>query len=122
MEITFSKQERRVTVTIMQVAGKVDSSNYQDFTKSAIDAVARDAHYLLIDLSACEYMSSAGIRSLNEIYIFFKKSFPHDEVGQRAHRMKLLGPTEKLMNVFSISGVDAFFEIYGDLETAVASF
>jgi len=122
MEITFSKQERRVPVTIMKVAGKVDSSNYQEFTDKAMQAVARDGFYLLIDLSECEYMSSAGLRSLNEIFMFFKKSFPKDEASRLSSRMKLLNPQSKVLDTLKLTGVDVFFEIHTDMETAIASF
>jgi anti-anti-sigma factor len=121
MEITISQQTSRVPVTIITVQGSVDSSNYQEFTNAARTSVEAGAHYLLVDLSRCDYMSSAGIRSLNEIFLLFRKSHP-DEGGARSQHIKLFNPSPKLMEVFSISGVDAFFEIHSNFETAIASF
>ena len=121
MEITISQKEARVQVTVMQVQGKVDSSTYQEFTTAARKVILEGAQYLLLDLSNCEYMSSAGIRSLNEMYLLFRKNFPAEQ-GTRSERLKLFNPSDKLREVFSISGVDAFFEIHADKETAIASF
>lgn len=121
MQITISQKNARVPVTVMQVQGKVDSATYQEFTTAARKAILDGAQYLLVDLSACEYMSSAGIRSLNEIFLLFRKNFP-DEQNTRSQHMKLFNPTDKVREVFSISGVDAFFEIHDNFETAAASF
>lgn len=121
MEITISQKTARVSVTVMQVQGSVDSSNYQDFTSAARKAILEGAQYLLVDLSACDYMSSAGIRSLNEIFLLFRKNFA-DEQGGRSQHLKLLNPSDRLREVFSISGVETFFEIHADIETAIASF
>jgi anti-anti-sigma factor len=124
MEITISKKQARVPVTIMQVRGKIDSSNYQDFAEAARKVVAEGTEYLLLDLADCEYMSSAGIRSLSEIYLIFGKSFPREgrKRVSRSEHLKLFNPSEKIKEILSISGVDAFFEIHANLETALASF
>jgi len=121
IEITISQIESRVPITVMEVKGSVDSSNYQDLTSAAHTAIEAGAKYLLLDLSNCEYLSSAGIRSINEIFLLFRKKYP-DEQGQRSQRVKLFNPTSKVREVFTISGVDAFFEIHANFETAIASF
>ena len=121
MQITISQKKARVPITVMQVQGKVDSATYQEFTAAARQAVLEGAQYLLVDLSACEYMSSAGIRSLNEIFLLFRKSFA-DEKDARSQHLKLLNPNDELREVLAISGVDAFFEIHNNFETAAASF
>ncbi|MEW5941408.1 MAG: STAS domain-containing protein [Chloroflexota bacterium] len=122
MEITFSKKAARVPVTVARVRGRIDSSNYHDFSAAARKIVASGAQYLLLDLAGCEYMSSSGIRSLNELCLQFRSAYPDDAGSTRSRRLKLLNPSDKLAGIFSIAGVDAFFEIYSDLETAVASF
>lgn len=121
MEITISQKQARVAVTVLQVQGSVDSSNYQEFIAAARKAVLDGAEYLLIDLAACDYMSSAGIRSINEIFILFRKNFT-DEIGSRSKHIKLYGANRRLNELLAISGVDDFFEIHTNLETAVASF
>jgi len=124
MEIITSQKQSRVKVTIMKITGKVDSSTYQEFSEAIKQSVARGTHYLLLDLEACEYMSSAGIRSLNEAYLLFKKSYPipGEEKITKSPWIKLLNPSAKIASVLAISGVDAVFETHTDLLAAVASF
>ena len=108
----------------MRVAGKVDSSSYQEFSAAVNKSIADGTKHILLDFSACDYMSSAGIRALNEIYRLLRKKFPSEVLATGSHsvHVKLLNPSEKIIDVLKISGVDAFFEIHNDLETAVASF
>ena len=124
MEIAISQTQARVPVTILQVQGKIDSTNYQEFGAAAQQVMEAGAEYLLIDLSYCGYISSAGIRSLNEIFLKFRKSHPDEsrEKDSRSQHVKLLKPSEKISDVLAISGVDAFFEIHTDLAAALASF
>lgn len=124
MEITISQKQSRVLVTVMRVAGSIDSSNYQEFSAAINQTVATGTHYLLLDLSACGYMSSAGIRSLNEAYLLFRKTYPVPNLEKTAISpwIKLLNPSAKIAEVLAMSGVDSFFATYTDLDTAVASF
>lgn len=110
----------RVPVTVLHVQGMVDSATYQDFTTYMKNAIAGGAEYLLLDLAGVSYMSSAGIRSLNEMSLFLKGKFA--DQGKVSSRLKLLNPTERVLDTFKISGVNVFFEIYASLESAVASF
>jgi anti-anti-sigma factor len=122
MEISFSRKQSRVPVTVMQVRGKVDAANHQRFLEEAREAIRGGARYLLVDLSACDYMSSAGLRALNDLLLLFRQSHPADETGTRSARIKLVNLSEKLAEIFSVAGMDAFFEIHTEFETAVASF
>lgn len=121
MEITISQKNSRVDVTVLEVQGSVDSSNYQALTDAARSAIEDGAQYLLFDLSRCEYMSSAGIRSINEIFLLFRKKYP-TENAQRSQHIKLFNPSDKLRSILVIAGVEAFFEIHSNFETAIASF
>lgn len=113
MDITTSKMQGRVAVTILQVRGQVDSSTYQDFSA---------AEGLLLDLAQVDYMSSAGIRSLNKISLLLRKKFPQERQSPRSSHLKLLNPQDRVFDVLKLSGVDAFFETHINLEKAVASF
>ena len=80
MEITTSQIQGRVPVTVLRVQGTVDSSTFQDFTNIMRTAIDGGAEFLLLDLTEVPFMSSAGIRSLNEISMFLRKKFPQ-EIG-----------------------------------------
>jgi len=124
MEITTSQLKGRVPVTVFHVQGVVDSSTYQEFNERLRQAVEGGAEYLLLDLAGVFFMSSAGIRSLNEISLYLRKKFPQETAskGKRSRHLKLLNPRERVLDVLKMSGVGMFFEIHADLEKAVASF
>jgi anti-anti-sigma regulatory factor len=60
MQINFSKQESRVPVTVMQLKGNLDASNYTEVIARAQDAYDEGARNLLIDLSKVPYVSMQG--------------------------------------------------------------
>jgi anti-anti-sigma factor len=124
MEITTSQLQGRVPVTVFHVQGVVDSSTYQEFTERMRQAVENGAEYLLLDLAEVYFMSSAGIRSLNEISLYLRKKFPQEKAGKgsRSKHLKLLNPRERVLDVLKMSGVGMFFETHSNLEKAVASF
>ncbi|MBI5932850.1 MAG: STAS domain-containing protein [Chloroflexi bacterium] len=122
MEITTSQKQGRVPVAVFHVQGVVDSASYQEFSRRVRAQVEAGAEYLLLDLADVSYMSSAGIRSLNELALLMRGKFAHDEKSKMSNRVKLLSPQERVLDVLKISGVDLVFEIHANLEAAVASF
>jgi anti-anti-sigma factor len=124
MEITTSQLQGRVPVTVFHVRGTVDSSTFQDFTNTMRAAIEGGAEFLLIDLAEVSYMSSAGIRSLNDISLILQKKYPQEngDKNMRSNHLRLLNPTDRVFDTLKISGVDAFFETYTNLEKAIASF
>jgi anti-anti-sigma factor len=111
-------------VTVLQVSGTVDSSTFQDFTNAMRSAIEGGAEFLLLDLEGVPFMSSAGIRSLNEVALLLRKKFPQEKLGwtPKSSRIKLLKPSVRVEDVLKISGVDSTLEIFDDLEKAIASF
>ncbi len=122
MDITTSKMQGRVAVTVLHVRGQVDSSTYQEFSAAMRNAIEGGAEHLLLDLAQVAYMSSAGIRSLNEISLLLRRKFPQEGQSPRSGHLKLFNPTDRVFDVLKMSGVDAFFETHTNLEKAVASF
>ena len=136
MQISFSKQESRVPVTIMKLAGNLDASNYADVIAEAQSAYDDGARYLLIDLSGVPYVSSAGLMSLHSVSLIFANfSVKSKESSRPAFRainaqnekvvrqhVKLLNPQIAVEEVLDVVGLKQFLDIYTDLETAVQSF
>jgi anti-anti-sigma factor len=125
MEITISQKQGRVPVTVFHVTGVIDSSSHQGLTDRLRKAIEEDGvEYLLIDLAEVPFISSAGIRSLNEISLLLDRKFPREKIGKVAHssHLKLLDPQKSVSDTLQLSGVDMFFETHTDLERAVASF
>ena len=122
MEITTSQKQGRIPVAVFHVQGVVDSASYQEFSSRVREQVEAGAEYLLLDLAGVSYMSSAGIRSLNELALLMRGKFAQDEKSKMSNRVKLLSLQERVLDVLKISGIDLVFEIHTNLETAVASF
>ena len=136
MQISFSKQEGRVPVTIMQLIGNLDASNYTDVIAQAQTVYDEGARDLLIDLSKVPYVSSAGLMSLHSVaLIFVGQSMKSKESGRPTFRsinaqnektvrlhVKLLSPQPDVEQVLETVGLTQFLDIFTDLETAAQSF
>ena len=136
MQISFSKHEGNVPVTVMQLAGDIDASSYTDVINKAQEAYDDGARDLLIDLSKVPYVSSAGLMSLHTVVkIFAGHSVQPKDGGRpyfrainkdqdepmRAH-VKLLSPQPAVEQVLEMVGLKLFFDIHTDLETALKSY
>jgi anti-anti-sigma factor len=122
MEITTSQMQGRVPVAVFQIQGVIDSATYQEFSRRVREQAEAGAEFFLLDIAEVSYMSSAGIRSLNELALLLRGKFPQDEKTKMSKRVKLLSPQERVLDVLKLSGVDSVFEIHANLETALASF
>ncbi len=131
MKITIAREEGRVPVTILHVEGSVDASSYEELQSKAQEAIASGEHHLLIDLAQVPYMSSAGIRALNQIFKLLQPDSAESkqamEQGLRdgtfkSPHLKLLNPTQHVLRVLQMAGLDMFIEIHHNLRDAVASF
>jgi anti-anti-sigma regulatory factor len=135
MQITFSKHEGRVPVSVMKLAGNLDSSNYATVIATAQEAYDEGARNLLVDLSEVPYVSSAGLMSLHTVALVFAGYSMKNGAGRHAFRsintenakvvcqhMKLLSPQPAVEEVLDTVGLKQFLDIYADLETAVRSF
>jgi anti-anti-sigma factor len=136
MSITIDQAQGKVPVTILGVQGDLDASNYQDVIDSATQAYQAGARDILIDMSDVTFMSSSGIVALHSIALLVRgKELPDPEYGWEAFRtldrdrdsgiqehVKLLNPQPQVERSLELTGLKQFFEIYTDLDTALASF
>lgn len=136
MNITLSQQQGRVPVTVIHLDGKLDSNSFQrliDEAKKVYDGGARD---LVLDMTKLTYISSAGIVSLHSVAKLFRgEEMPDPEKGWGAIRsaekerdsgvqvhVKMCGVPPEVRSVLDVVGFSSFFEIFTDLQSAVASF
>jgi anti-anti-sigma regulatory factor len=136
MQISFSKLEGRVPVTLMKLVGNLDASNYTEVISKAQASYDEGARSLLLDLSEVPYVSSAGLMSLHSTALIFGGySMKAKESGRPAFRsvnaqnekvvrqhVKLLSPQPAVEQVLDVVGLKQFLDIYTDLDTAVKSF
>jgi len=136
MIITTTQKQGRSPVTVLQLAGKLDGSNYMQLIDEAKKAYLNGVRDLLIDLSQLTYLSSAGIAAIHQTALIFRGLPVADEGsswaayhaidrdrdnGFQSH-VKLLSPQPSVIEILDITGFGSLFEIHTDLEAAVESF
>ncbi|MEV4456954.1 STAS domain-containing protein [Microbispora sp. NPDC049633] len=86
--LTLAPSRRSDGTPVLTVSGEIDMSNAGELEAALTDAAGDDGHALLVDLSAVEYLDSAGLTVL----------FAH------APRIELVA-NELLAPVLTISGL-----------------
>ena len=132
MEIIVSNEQGRLPVTVFRIKGDIDMATSEQLRAQARQAFEAGTRNLLIDLAGAPYMSSAGIRALNDIFGLLRgdSAAESDEAMRKglaagtfkSPHLKLLNPTRSVLQVLSMTGVDMFLEIHHNLKDAIASF
>lgn len=136
MNITVSKAQGNVPVTVIALDGQLDGQTYQDLINKAKDLFDAGSRDFLIDMSDLDYISSAGLVALHSVSLLVKgEAMPDTEQGWSAYRsvgrgseagmqthIKLLNPREEIKSVLDMVGFGNVFQIFTDLDEAVKSF
>lgn len=132
MDITVSQEQARVPVTVLRVKGDISAATYEQLIAQARKAHENGARDILVDLADVPYMSSSGIRALNDIFNMLRTSSPaeSDEAMRKgiaagtfkSPHLKLLNPSKRVSEVLKMAGLDMFLEIHHDFKQAIASF
>lgn len=104
------------SVVLVEVNGRIDSMNANQLGEAldqAIDYRPSTPVQVVLDLSAVDYMSSAGLR---EIVSSLKKA------KRVQGDLRIAQPSERVREVMEMAGLDTIFQIYGSLEEAVNSY
>jgi len=134
LEVEFTKG--KVPVTILSLQGDLDASNFESVIARANDLYNEGTRHLLLDLSDLRFMSSSGLVAMHSIALLMRGADPHDlQEGWNAFHaidrdrqrgtqpyVKILNPQPKVASTLKMTGLDQFFEIYQDRQTAIASF
>jgi anti-anti-sigma factor len=102
----------RQQVTVVEAAGRIDSSNASELGQALTGVINRGRVHLVLDLAKVDYMSSAGLR---ELVAALKRL-------QGKGDLRLAEPSERVLEVLEIAGLDSIFKIYATPNEAVASF
>ena len=134
MEITVSKKNGRVPVTIMHIDGNIDTATSKVFEAKAEELIKGGARYILIDLARCPFVSSASLRALHVVFKELNAIHPDATLKEseitkgvrdgtyKSPYLKLANVSNETKTVFKISGFDMFLETYDDIDKAVAAF
>lgn len=97
-------------VTVVALAGQLDSRAAPDFEKALLKLLADKKHEILLDLTALEYVASAGLR----VFVMVGKRLQAD-----GGRLALCALNESVMKVFEISGFVPLFPILPNRREAI---
>ncbi|HSR20995.1 MAG TPA: STAS domain-containing protein [Anaerolineales bacterium] len=136
MEISVSTQQGKVPVTVVQPHGDIDASNYSQLVSRVEELVKGGAQDFVLDLSEVSFMSSAGLAGLHTLAMLLRgekpaesesgwavlKSMDRSRASGIQKHIKLLSPQAGVAETFDKAGFTLFFEIFTDLQEAVASF
>jgi anti-sigma B factor antagonist len=106
MKVTVTDHEE---ITVVEVTGDIDSKTAPEFERNAKLATEK-SQKIAIDLTAVEFMSSAGLRVLLMVYRNIK--------GQNG-KVVLVGVSEDIQDVMSTTGFINFFSIVEKLDEAL---
>ena len=110
MKIQTSELKR---VTLFEISGRVDSTNAVELGTVFNTAIDAGRAQIVVDLSAVEYMSSAGLR---ELVSALKK------VKRGTGDLRLAAPSARVQEVLELAGLDSVFQIFQNQVEAVGSF
>ena len=134
MEIKVFTENGRIPVTVMHVDGNIDSSTYDAFQSKAEEAIKTGARHILVDLAHTKFVSSAGLRALNNLFNQLRELDSESMMSEeelkngiragtyKSPHLKLLNLSDSTRTAFEMAGFDMFIETYNDLKTAVDSF
>jgi anti-anti-sigma regulatory factor len=136
MNITISKNEKPVPVTILHLEGKLDGANFENLIEEAQQIYADGARDLVLDLSKLSFISSAGLAAIHQVALLFRgealpgqdqgwaafHAIDRDRGGATQQHVKLFSPSEPVRQVLDLTGFGTLFESYTDLQQALASF
>ena len=132
-EISLSQVKGRKPVTVMALRGDLDAYGADLFDSQAREVVAAGAKDVLLEMSEVPFMSSAGIRSIHNLFYQLHpkeseeyKRILNEGVRQgtyKAPHMKLLNPRSNVRRALEMTGLDLYMAILnGDQMEAVNTF
>jgi anti-sigma B factor antagonist len=109
MNVNISKENK---TTLVEVSGRIDSTNASQLGEALMGEINAGSTQLVVDLASVDYMSSAGLR---EIVSALKKVRGKGD-------LRLARPSERVMEVLEMAGLDSIFQIFPDQSLALSSY
>lgn len=110
MNVNISSREE---VTLVEVNGRVDSMTANDLGSALSGTIDGGHTQIVLDLAGVDYMSSAGLR---EIVSALKK------VKKMSGDVRIAQPSERVLEVLEMAGLDTIIQIYSTQNEAVGSY
>ncbi len=98
-------------VTVASLSGKLDSASAGDVQDAILDTIVSGMK-LVFDMSACSFVSSAGLRVL---LIFAKR------VKSENASAAIASVSDEILEVMEMTGFDDMFDTYATVDEAVSA-
>ncbi len=131
--LIITVDQTQAPLTILRLEGRIDGFTYETLLERATNAYRTGTQDLILEVSRVHLISSAGLVALHQI----TRMMCHDPVGDlegwaALHEMAnetgncrrhvaLVNPQPDVSRVLEIAGMQDQFEIYPDLQSAIAS-
>lgn len=134
MEMKVFTENGRVPITVIHVDGNIDSGTYEQFQSKASELMKDGARHILVDLTHTKFVSSAGLRALNDIFNQLRAYDPSSNLSDeeikkginagtyKSPHLKLLNLSPEARVAFETAGFDMFIATFTDKAAAIASF
>lgn len=99
-------------VELVRISGRIDSSNAAEFDR-VLKEVASRKQNVVLEMSGVDYISSAGLRAMVALLRECKK-----QKGD----VVLAKPSERVVEVLALAGLDTLFQVQSSETAAVGSF
>jgi anti-sigma B factor antagonist len=99
-------------IVIISIEGSIDSKTAGDLQSQIMEKVS-ETNNVLLDLTKVDYVSSAGLRVLLMIY---------RQIKSKNGKVILVGVSEEIRDVMSMTGFINFFEIADNIDNALKIF
>jgi anti-sigma B factor antagonist len=110
-DVSFSDHER---VVVARLTGEIDLSNADGIERAIAEATPNHALALVLDVSALDYLDSAGIHLIYKL---------REHLRARGQALRLVIPTDSPANdALRLAGVSRNIDIAGSLDAALAEF
>jgi anti-sigma B factor antagonist len=91
---------------IYKLGAELDSFNYQQ-VQDDIQAILEKGCSVLLDMTACHYISSTGLRVL----LYSKKV-----AASKGLKVCLVGISDEVNDIMNVTGFNSFFDIFSTME------
>jgi anti-anti-sigma factor len=104
--------ERRGASVVAHLSGEVDMTNAAYLREQLLDSMPNDALALVIDISGCRYLDSAGIEVLFDL---------SRRLARRRQELRLVMPSSSpLRRVIELTDVASAAPVYDSLDSALS--
>jgi anti-sigma B factor antagonist len=94
-----------------QLDKRLDSFNYQQAQADILPILERGSNVVL-DMTACKYISSAGLRVL----LYSKKV-----AASKGLKLYLVGINDEVKDIMDVTGFNSFFDIFNTMEECLSA-